>query len=137
MTPLWLLIAYTLWYEARGEPFEGKRLVASVIWNRAEGKSENIRAVILKPKQFSCWNDYDWSQPLDLSGPVYRNKAEVEAWLECCRIARSMESGKFVRTTMADHYHAVKIKKVPAWAKEMKRVATVWGHVFYQSKGRG
>ena len=50
------IIADTLYMEARSEGERGQRAVATVIYNRAHGKAENMESVCLKPKQFSCWN---------------------------------------------------------------------------------
>lgn len=50
------IIADTLYMEARGEGEHGQRAVATVIYNRAHGKADNMEIVCLKPKQFSCWN---------------------------------------------------------------------------------
>ena len=47
--------------EARGEPEQGQRAVAHVIWNRLkDGRwGQTLAAVCLAPEQFSCWNERD------------------------------------------------------------------------------
>jgi len=53
------LLAATIFLEAEGEPDEGKLGVAWVIRNRADQWKQELRQVILAPRQFSCWNlDY-------------------------------------------------------------------------------
>jgi spore germination cell wall hydrolase CwlJ-like protein len=47
-------IARTLWAEARSEGEFGIRLVASVIYNRADGNPAKMYGVVTKPKQFTC-----------------------------------------------------------------------------------
>jgi spore germination cell wall hydrolase CwlJ-like protein len=50
------VVALTLLAEAEGESFEGKRMVAEVIKNRAIANCRSVREVCLSPLQFSCWN---------------------------------------------------------------------------------
>jgi len=50
-------VARTIYAEAKGEGEKGQAAVASVIWNRAGGKCANLIDVVLKDKQFSCWNE--------------------------------------------------------------------------------
>ena len=69
-----LLLAATLYGEARGEPALGKRAVAWVVRNRMEKAHDFVAAhdrnhplygngtvsgVVLRPWQFSCWNKGD------------------------------------------------------------------------------
>ncbi len=56
------LLARCIWGEARGEPIQGKLAVAHVVLNRVKAQSyygKTIRDVILKPWQFSCFNEND------------------------------------------------------------------------------
>lgn len=52
---LWLAI--NLYHEASGEPVEAQIAVVHVCLYRAEWKSENVRSVILRRKQFSWTSD--------------------------------------------------------------------------------
>jgi spore germination cell wall hydrolase CwlJ-like protein len=69
-----LLLAATLYGEARGEPAVGKRAVAWVVrnrltaarkWREAKGRQHplfgdgTVAGVVLRPWQFSCWNKGD------------------------------------------------------------------------------
>jgi spore germination cell wall hydrolase CwlJ-like protein len=69
-----LLLALTLYGEARGETAPGKRAVAWVVRNRMERAAEwmankgrqhplfgdgTVAGVVLRPWQFSCWNKGD------------------------------------------------------------------------------
>ena len=69
-----LLLALTLYGEARGETAQGKRAVAWVVRNRMERAAEymklkgrqhplfgdgTVAGVVLRPWQFSCWNRGD------------------------------------------------------------------------------
>lgn len=116
-------IALTLWAEARGEGDVGRRLVASVIWNRADGKASKLSAVVKAPKQFSCWNN-------GRIPTVVLNNANDEAiWADCKAIATEMANGSFKPTTSATHYCVTRIN--PSWAKKMKLVKTYKNHKFF------
>ena len=57
-----MIMAKTIWGEARGESHNGQVAVAWVIRNRAERGGwwgNTIREVCLKDQQFSCWNHND------------------------------------------------------------------------------
>ena len=57
-----MIMAKTIWGEARGEGRYGQVAVAWVIRNRAERGGwfgNTIREVCLKDQQFSCWNNND------------------------------------------------------------------------------
>ena len=57
-----MIMAKTIWGEARGEGRNGQVAVAWVIRNRAERGGwfgNTIREVCLKDQQFSCWNNND------------------------------------------------------------------------------
>lgn len=101
-----LIIALTIYEEAAGEPITNKMAVASVIYNRAEGNTEQMAKVCRKPKQFSCWN----------SGTPKTPNAKDKAWADCLGIASAMLSGKFKPTTKAIFYHDISISP-PYWTK--------------------
>jgi len=126
-----LLVAMTIWGESRGETFEGKAAVASVILNRAVGKmarreaatvGEALRKVCLERAQFSCWNmDGRFTQ---------ESPYPSTAWIECWNLGKQLAEGNFKPTLRADHYHALYV--TPAWAASMSRVAAIGRHVFYR-----
>lgn len=73
-----LLLALTLYGEARGEPAEGKRAVAWVVRNRRDAAKAwrekrhtnhplygdgSVAGVVLRRWQFSCWNSKDSNLP--------------------------------------------------------------------------
>ena len=54
-----IIMAKTIWGEARGEDYQGQVAVGWVIRNRCEEGGwfgNSIREVCLKPYQFECWN---------------------------------------------------------------------------------
>jgi len=118
------MIARTLFAEAGGkdEGTEGRKAVLSVIWNRANHDVNNIKRVITKPAQFSCWNkysggwtdkDYRFSIPSStIPGPGYipTNK---RIWDECVALATEVVDGKFKSTigNMNSYLNKAKAKK--------------------------
>lgn len=96
-------VARTLFAEAAGESLEGKKAVASVIWNRAKGNKDNLLHVVKAPRQFSCWNS---GMPVAGTG---------NAWKDCLSIAKEMMSGNFTPITKHSHYYAP-AKANPKWA---------------------
>jgi N-acetylmuramoyl-L-alanine amidase len=114
-----LVIALTIWAEARGEPAVGRVAVASVIFNRAGGRVNRFSDYCRKPRQFSCWND----------GGLARIEPFGDSWEHSLEIARKMLDGKFVPITKATHYHAASVS--PYWVKEFSFVRTIGNHKFY------
>ena len=116
-------IAATIWDEARGETFEGRQMVASVIWNRGGGTADGMVAAIKKPKQFSGWNGGQ--------RPEVRiaNKTDEAVWKECMAFAKAMLGGTFRPVTAATHYHNDKVK--PSWRLNLRFVKKVGRHLFY------
>jgi spore germination cell wall hydrolase CwlJ-like protein len=97
------VLAKTIYAEARGESYEGKIAVASVIYNRAKGNVEKMDDVCLARKQFSCWND----------GPIPEGSGKM--WDQSVQIANDMVKGNFNPTTKADHYYNPDLAD-PIWA---------------------
>lgn len=83
-----LIIAQTLYGEARGERKEGMQRVASVIYNRANGDKNKFANICLEKKQFSCWDDIP-------SGENLKFDANSESFKTAMKIALEMMTGKF------------------------------------------
>lgn len=117
------VVARTLWGEARGESFDGKFGVASVIWTRAKGDLSKLDDVCLRKAQFSCWND----GTLEL----VKIDTESDAWMECWTIASAMYAvGGFIPLFDATHYHATYVK--PYWVEGMTFIRKIGNHRFYK-----
>lgn len=123
------ILARTIWGEARGEGAEGMAAVAAVIVNRARRGGwwgNSIRAVCLKPWQFSCWNPTDPNRVKLLT--VGTEDAAFRVALE---IARQAVAGTLPDPTGgATHYHNATVS--PTWAKGAQVSAQIGGHVFYR-----
>lgn len=104
------------YYEARGEPVEGKIAVAQVVLNRVDraGYPKTICSVVYQPKQFSWTLDHhkakivwsEWQKSLDASVRAY-NLPRINA----------------------THYHNLSVD--PKWG--LQPVKTIKNHVFYTS----
>lgn len=128
-----LIVAATIWGEARGERADGKVAVAWTIRHRARRPrwwGRDWRSVCLKPWQFSCWNENDPNRA-KLADPTRWDKPEV--WLECLAVAVVVMAGGVPDPVNgATHYHTRQIR--PAWAAKLKQVAEVGNHLFYREE---
>lgn len=129
MTPQQLhVFAATIGGEARGEPFEGQAGVAHVILRRARlpGWPDDIHAVCLEEKQFSCWNpgdaNYLWVHTVGTEDPGYLSALYVGTGALLGQIENPMEG--------ATHYHSVSMH--PGWADEMTFLGQIGGHFYYR-----
>lgn len=107
-------LADNVYYEARGEPFEGKKLVARVTINRTlhPDYPDSICGVVYQPHQFS------WT--------MKKQKKPIEA--EYAEAKWAALHGVYAKSA-AIFYHNVNI--TPAWAKAKIKEAKVGNHVFY------
>jgi N-acetylmuramoyl-L-alanine amidase len=103
--------ARTLWQEARGEPAEGRRAVAHVIWNRLRSGrwGASLASVCLWHGQFSGWLPADpnfaAACALDDDDPA------LEAHLAVIAAAEHEDDP----TDGATHYFATSLVVAPAW----------------------
>ena len=120
------LLAMALFGEARGVPAKTRKAIGNVIINRALHPGwwgRNLKEVILKPRQFSCFN------PDDPNYQKLRNPLQYESrqvWERCCRDA--LEISKRLRNPTlpdpaqgANHYYDTSIAP-PSWADPDKLV---------------
>jgi len=120
--------ARTLWQEARGEPLDGQKAVASVIWNRLkDGRwGRTLASVCLWKGQFS-----GWYMPHDPNFAGACSLAEDDKTL--CRM-RDIIAGAHSEADMtggATHYYAVSIDP-PAWVQGAIFCGQFGHHKFYR-----
>ena len=127
MTTLTLL-AICLMLEAGGESYQGKLAVASVIWNRAEGKAVRVEAVLIKRRQFSCLNNGQAHAAASVDRMIM-GQGGTEVWRDCLLIAGEIMDGTFQPTVEASHYYNPS-KASPSWGKALRGKVTVGSHVF-------
>ena len=120
-------MAMNIYYEAGSEPFIGKIAVGAVTLNRLNDKRfpKNIRDVVTEPQQFSWYNSKTANTP----------PANSQRWKESYEAAKLLLTSKLSSDIIkllegATHFHAINIK--PDWVKNVRKVATIEGHVFYR-----
>ena len=113
--------------------------VASVIYNRADGKKELFTNACLKPKQFSCWNKFTTEEAdpknfkIKIPHSVNKNKKNATLWKEAKAIAADMLADPFKPTISANSYFNPQ-KCSPKWGKQLKDVVIIGSHKFGKLK---
>ena len=133
-----LIVAATLFGEAGGEGETGMKAVANVIKNRSISKNQTPKEVVLKPKQFSMWNNLtNKKSQIDyvksIKERAKKNPADKQAW----ETAKSLVSTHINQqgddnTKGAQYYHTLKI--LPKWASNVEYTTTIGNHKFYKPK---
>ncbi|MBY3328787.1 CHAP domain-containing protein [Rhizobium laguerreae] len=128
-----LILARTLYGEARGETAAGREAVADVVMNRVAAHTwfgSSVAGVCLKSWQFSCWNANDPNRK------IIERMSEAQAdetFLDCLRVARGAITGAIKGNSKgANHYHADSMKRFPSWAKRSAETTRVGHHIFYK-----
>lgn len=120
-------LAEALYFEARGEPYEGKRATAAVIFNRLRSSSYKgtVCGVTTHKKAFS----YQSSPKL---------VKEKGAWLEHMTLAKiyyqDFKKDRFIDPTEgALYFHSIKIRP-PFWTDQVRLEMTkvIGNHVYYR-----
>lgn len=134
-----LIVALTIFGEARGINSEGKIAVANVIKNRVDSGirwwGSDYISVCLKPYQFSCWNPNDPNRAYLLA--IEKNENEVrggehKAWQECKAIATKLLTNQLIDNTGgATHYHTPQV--TPAWKQGATVTVATAEHIFYNN----
>ena len=134
-----LVIALTLWGEARGEPQAGKEAVAAVIWNRAQAQRKLPAPICLQPYQFSCW-DHGGADPeiaaKRLMSDVLMalgNNIDKKEWEACFKLAMTIyvaqtQPEKFEPAGPWTHFHSA--TSTPGWAAKMVDRVMIGKQVF-------
>ena len=96
-------VARTIYAEAKGEGEKGQAAVASVIWNRAGGKCANLVDVVLKDKQFSCWNEKkpgrtDKDYTIKIPTEAISAGKNQDIWNNCVYLATCLAIEEFTST---------------------------------------
>jgi len=124
MDPLTCL-AVAIFFEARGEPYEGKEAVANVIINRVEDKRypNSVCGVVREHKAFSYTHDGLHDDPKRHTG--HQDKI---AWVQSQEVANDALQGTLLGIT-STHYHTTDV--LPFWAEHYKVDGKVGNHLFY------
>lgn len=117
-------IATAVYFESRGEPFDGQLAVAEVVINRARSGRypTTYCGVVKQPAQFSFVRRGQFPR-VDTSSP---------AWSYAQAITR-IAANKLADTLPDDvlWYHADYV--APGWGRRLSRVEKIGAHVFYRS----
>ncbi len=124
-----LIVARTVWQEARGEPREGKRAVVHVLWNRAQKRKTDMAYEAHRPWQFSGWNagevNREPARVVDFTSSSFRN-------CMCATLEAVSEIENGIDPTLKSlHYHANYI--TPPWAKGHRPAVVIGRHLFYNT----
>lgn len=114
------LLAYAIWYEARGEGEIGQRAVASVIWNRAGGDPGKLVYVITRRNWLGN------TAPLDVDDGDWADDVLRE---DCWAIARELVKGTFKPMGPWTHFYNPKLA-LPTWGMSMTNTFQIGGHLF-------
>lgn len=131
-----LIVAATIWGEARGEGERGMIAVANVIKNRAKSGGITPKEVVLKPKQFSVWNNTDVDSVLKSIESSYKKNPtskDSKMWDLSKNITTEYvkNDGNDI-TKGSEYYHTLSVN--PSWASKLDYVATIGNHKFYKKK---
>lgn len=145
-----LVLAQTMWGEARSHGEDGMRAVGHVIYNRATHSNkklfgDGVIGAAKKKWQFSCWNPNDVNSKkiaeiTELDHAVVadsnitlsaKQKLERAAFQKAKQIAREILSNQSNDPTDgALFYHTTAVS--PPWAKKMDPIGQVENHIFYR-----
>lgn len=116
------LAVQTLVLEAGGEGYAGMEAVGEVIRNRALKAHIGVNEVVMRPKQFSCWNDR-------LIAKERLSMVSDKTW----RVANDAwgASQTLLQTHHATHYHT--LDSHPYWSKGKRPTVIIGHHAFYDN----
>jgi len=121
-------MAQNIYYEARGETYQGKLAVTQVVLNRVRSGlfPDSVCGVVYQRNNNGCqfsWVCQKHNKPID-----------HYEWQESVEIARRALTEQVVYAKLAKtdalYYHANYVS--PDWANSMKVVAVIGKHIFYR-----
>lgn len=124
-----MVLARTIYGEARGESYQDKLAVAHVVLNRwrdaTRRHDHTISATCLRYKQFSAWNEGDSNR-----GKVIGIMIDDVVFRVCLRAAlEALDGDDF--TKGATHYHTPEVS--PPWARGHVPCYSNDSHLFYNT----
>lgn len=116
-----MCLALNVYFEARGEHYDGQLAVAEVTLNRVASPDfpDDVCDVVWQHKQFSWTHDGKSDVPKD-----------KRAWRDAVAVARhALEQGNTLLSTDVLYYHADYVK--PRFFARLERMGTIGRHIFY------
>jgi hypothetical protein len=121
------IISYTLYAEARGEPFKGKMAVAAVIQTRSRRSNISLTEACQQEKQFSCWNGLTAVPGFYAAGEGFQPD-DLQARSDCYGIAWVLMTSPRKWDYLTHFYNPS--KAAPSWADELRGKRVIGNHVF-------
>ena len=130
MPPQLMCLATAIFFEARGEPIDGKELVANVILNRVEHTSypDTVCEVVNQPKQFSYTHDLP-RLGMSLNPLDYKDYPDKVAWEESVSVAKEVLDNGVINPYIL-MYHNTSV--TPYWVSSYELSGQVGEHIFYE-----
>jgi spore germination cell wall hydrolase CwlJ-like protein len=127
---IWCM-AEAIYFESRGESYRGQIAVGQVVMNRLAHPlyPKDICDVVFQNQQMH--NACQFSFACDGIPEIIDDQV---AWKQANDIAKGVIGGTMYLPEVgrATHYHAVYV--YPSWAPQLKRVAKIGNHIFYEFK---
>jgi len=127
-------LAEAIYFEARGESYNGQVAVSQVVLNRVRNPAypNTICGVVYQNRKMR--NACQFSFACDL---VPDRVVDDRHWRQAQEIARETTAGrlKIPEIEASTHYHATYVK--PRWAKSMQKQKQIGLHIFYKTYGGG
>lgn len=127
-------LAEAIYFEARGESYNGQVAVSQVVLNRVRNPAypNSICGVVYQNRKMR--NACQFSFACDL---VPDRVVDDRHWRQAQEIARETTAGrlKIPEIEASTHYHATYVK--PRWAKSMQKQKQIGLHIFYKTYGGG
>jgi spore germination cell wall hydrolase CwlJ-like protein len=130
-----ICLALNIYHEARGEPIEGRRMVAYVTMNRANWNQRLVCPTVFADRQFSWTNQNVTFSKKGYTLHMTAKPRDKKAWTSAMREARRiLQVGKMPAhldpSHGATHYHADYVW--PKWSRQFECVKVVGRHYFYR-----
>lgn len=128
-----LILARTIYGEARGESQIGKEAVAEVIMNRVASKRypDTVKEVCLQPWQFSCWNPNDPNRTKIIALQPGGN-ADFDI---CLSVAAAAMAGQIDHLTDQVLHYCADYISAPSWVTKSPGAVMekkIGRHLFYR-----
>jgi spore germination cell wall hydrolase CwlJ-like protein len=122
-----LCLATVIFFEARGEPFDGKLGVGQVIVNRTESEKfpDTVCEVVHQPDQFSVVENGKLPNPIE----YIENTEDLASFVESVDAAVQVLEGDVDLLPTSTHFHSVSVS--PGWSQKLERDGRIGNHIFY------